>query len=410
MIEAPKVKELLTGYVFEWEKDKLEIVVKRLRSHQDGRVTGDITLILGKAKQEEPSFSFNFSSSQTRKQLVNSLNEKFADWVWLEYIDELCRQIQHLALAGEPVKELWTSEDMLPPEYLLEPILTKDLPTIIFGEKGVTKSNLSLICYILLTLPWSDNPLGITAPERSIKTVVLDWELPGTVAQWNLKKLVEGMELGAIPLYHRHCSMPLADDIEKIQQYLEELQAEVIIIDSLGRAAGGDLSKDTENANRFFIALDKLKTTSLILAQTSKDKESKTKSIYGSVFFTYYARSIFELCKSESIDENEVNVALFHRYSNLSKLYKPIGFQFYFNGNKTRITSQPVTYGEFLDKVSYTRTLLEFLKDGAKSVSAIGAELELSDRRTRTLLSQQKAKHRVINLGSGLWGLLTNEE
>lgn len=403
----PEVQQTITGYNFLWKAEKLEIKISRLRSHTDGRLTGDVQLLLGAKKQEEPSFTWNFSSAQTRKQLINNLNEKYPEWKWLEIIDELCRQVQRLALAGEPVQELWTSEDVPAPEYLLEPILLKGLPTIIFGEKGVTKSYLALICYTILMLPWHDNALGLTAPDHSVKTVLLDWELPGTIAQWNLKKFVEGMDLGSIPLYHRRCSVPLADDIEQIQKYLDELKAEAVIIDSLGRAVGGELSKDTENANRFFLALDKLKTTSLILAQTSKDQTTKKKTIYGNVFFTYYARSVFELCKAESTGEDEVNVALFHRFANLTKLHLPLGFLFNFNSERTIITSQPVTYSDFLEKLNRQLQITELLRTCPLSTDEIMSALEIKRGNADMTLKRLKDKNKIVKLIDGKWGLVT---
>ena len=402
-----KVTETITGYRFHWVAEGISINVSRVRIHTDGRITGDIQLILG--QKEEPSFGWNFSSSQTRKTLTNSLNEKYPDFRWQGIIDELCRQVQKLILTGEPIRELWTSEEIQAPQYLLETILLKDLPTIIFGEKGVTKSNLALVFYIILTLPWSDNPLELLAPDRPIKTVILDWELPGNIAQWNLKKLQEGMKLSPLPLYHRRCLSPLADDIETIQKYILEINAEAVIIDSLGRAVGGELLKDTENINRFFTALDKLKVTPLILAQTSKEGDArgrKKKSIYGSTFFEYYARSIFELCKAESIGEDEVSVALFHRSANLTKLQKPIGFRFNFNENKTEIIREAVSYPEFLEKVNRQFQILELLKRMPLKTAEIMEALEIKRGNADMTLKRLKDKQKVIKLEDGRWGLL----
>ena len=149
----PEVKKTITGYTFTWLEELVTVNVGSIRSHGDGRITGDIKLLLGKDKQEEPSFTFNFTSAQTRKQLVNQLNEKFPDWQWLVLIDSLCLKVQELAKQGEPVRELWTSDEVKAPEYLLEPLLMKGLPTVIFGEKGVTKSYMALVLYICLMLP-----------------------------------------------------------------------------------------------------------------------------------------------------------------------------------------------------------------------------------------------------------------
>lgn len=401
----PEVSQTLTGYKFTWTDEKIEITVSKIRSHTDGRVTGEVEIVAGSKKHKEPKFTHNFNSSTTRKQLIKTLDEKFPEWKWLDIIDELSRQVQELSQAGEPIQRLWTSEDVTPPEYLLEPILLKGLPTIVFGEKGVTKSTTALVFYIILSLPWYDNALGFTAPKKSVTTVLLDWELPGNIAQWNLKKLVEGMNLGPIELLHRHCSLPLADDIEQIQRYLDEVKAEAIIIDSLGRAAGGELSKDTDSANRFFMSLDKLNMTSLIIGQTSKNENTKSKSVYGSTFFTYYARNIFELCKSETLSDDESSVALFHRYSNLTGLYRPIGLRFNYNGVHTTVEGVPVNYSEYIEKVSIGKQVMELLRGGSFTTSDIMEKLSLKRGTADASLARLKTKKLIIKLPDGKWGL-----
>lgn len=399
----PEVSITISGYNFVWDDDNLRVNVTRTRIHNDGRITGDIKLILGKDKHEEPSFNFNFSSDIRRKQTIKSLNEKYPDWQWLPIIDELCRQVQRLSQEGEPVQELWSSDEMEPPEYILDPILMRGLPTVIFGDKGVAKSTLAQLIYVCITLPWNNNPLGFTTLDGPTKAVILDWELPGNIAQWNLKKMVEAMGLGAIPLYHRHCSLPLADDIEQIGNYIDDYKAEVVIIDSLARAAGGELSRDTENANRFFISLEKLKTTSLIIAQTSKTEERK-KTIYGNVMFTYFARSIHELSRSESLEENELHVALFHRWSNLTGLHKPIGLGFKYNGNYTFVESETVDYAQFREKVTGQEMILALLKHGAKTPKEIAEDLEMKEASIRVLLSRLGKGGKIVQVDKK-WGL-----
>ena len=400
------VTQTITGWTFHWEKERLTINVSRVRLHTDGRVTGDVQLILEAIQKGEPSFGFNFSSAQTRRLLAKSLSEKYPELKWQEIIDKLCSQVQELALTGEPIKELWTSENIQPPEYLIEPILLKDLPTIIFGEKGVTKSTLALVLYLILTMPWDDNPLELIAPKHSVKTAYLDWELPGHIAQWSLKKLQQGMGVPPLPLYHRRCRVPLADDIEAIQKYLSQMKAEAVIIDSLARACGGELLKDTENINRFFNALDKLNVTSLILGQTAKTEKTKQRSIYGSSMFSYYSRSIWELCKTESVGEDEFSVALFHRSSNLTKLQKPIGFRFNFNENKTSIIREAVSYTEFYEKVNRQFQITELLRTSPLKTEEIMEAMDIKRGNADMTLKRLRDKKKVIKLEDGRWGLL----
>ena len=407
-MSQPQIKDQLNGYLFTWREEKLSILANRIHTHSlDGHITGEllITSELVGDKAIYPPSSFNFTSERSRTSLVKALQEDFPQWHWKDILYQVCKATTDRSREGEPLNELWTSEDIPAPQYLLEPLLIKGLPTIIFGEKGVTKSTLALVIYICLTLPWEDNPLGWKVPSQPIKTAILDYELPGIIAQYNAKCIQEGMELPPFPLFHRRCRIPLADDLEPIMNWLSKLDIKVVIIDSLARACGGDLIK-TEPANNFFKALDKLNTTSLILAQTSKDIETKRKTIYGNALFTYYARNIFELCRSDFSQEDELDAALFHRWSNLSKIYPDQGFKISFNSQGTHIQSQPVSVGEFRAKVNAQKAILDALKSGAMSVKELANTTGATDNTIRVILSRLKKRDIVINPEKGKWGLL----
>ena len=402
----PIITEEVGGYFFDWQPENVQIKVSHIQVGKGGKVGGEI-LILSKGEGLHAPTAFeSFASESKRTELIRTLLQDHPSYDWKDILQVLCYEVLKRARTGEPLQELWTNIDVPPLEYLIDPLLIKGVPTIIFGEKGVAKSMLSLVLYIILSLPWYDNPLDIIAPKESVKTLILDYEVPGYIAQLNTKRIQEGMGLPAFPLYHQRCYFPLADEIETIQHKIYEGKFSAVIIDSLGRAAGGDLSKDTEGANRFFGALDKLNVTSLILAQTSKDAETRKKSIYGSVFFTYYARSIFELCKSDEPDEDEISIALFHRFANLTKLQKPMGFHLNFSENKTTINREPVSLTEFKDKIGTQTRILHTLKQGAMNALQLHAELpDLTENNIRAVLTTLKHKNKVILIDRGTYGL-----
>lgn len=409
-MSKPLITETIGGYDFLWEDERLQISIRRLHIHKDGRVVGELLITTTaqgfKSSILHPPTQINFTADRTRKELSNTLKEKYPQWEWLTIIDQLAYKIQELTREGEPVKEIWTSEDAPPPEYLLEPILIKGVPTVIFGEKGVAKSRLSILIATCLLLPWYDNPLGLIAPEKSLKTLILDWETEWDIVRYEAKRLQVGMNLPVFPIYYRRCNLPLADDIEQIQQHIEKTKAEVLIIDSLGAASGGELNK-AEIALNFFTALRKLKKTSLIIAQTSKGDEGK-KSIFGSTFFTYYSRSIFELVKAEDIGEDNMHIALFHRWCNVFKTHPPMGLAFHFNDTGIKVESEPVSIREFLAKIGVQQKVLEILKSGAMTTKEIMETLEISRNNADITLKRLRDKGRIVKV-EDKWGLLSYE-
>ncbi len=404
----PEIKDSIGGYEFMWRDQHINIKVSRLHVHTDGRVTGEILVGTDAANYSPilyPPSQLNFSSSRTRNELARHLKDAYPTWDWSEFIDSVSYHIQERARLGEPVQELWTSEDIRPLQYLIEPLISKDVPTVIYGEKGVGKSTLVLALYACLILPWYDNPLGLKAPSESIRTLVLDWEVDGEIVQRTAKQMQMGMDMPPFPIFYRRCSLPLIDDLETIQRHISDIGAEAIIIDSLGQAAGGEL-KDAESALNFFAALRKLKVTSIINAQTSKDTESKRKHVYGSTFFEYYARSVFELCKSDSDDSDDISVGLFHRMCNLARLDKPRGFRIHYNENGISIEDQPLNPSEFRDKVRGQLLIHQVLQKGALSIKEIVEQTELTEHNIRVILSRLAAKSKVTKLADGKWGLL----
>ena len=149
----------------------------------------------------------------------------------------------------------------------------------------------------------------------------------------------------------------------------------------------------------------KLKTTPLIIAQTSKSDEGK-KSIFGSTYFTYYARSIFELCRGEEA-ENDMHVALFHRWCNLDKTQPPMGFCFHFNNVGISVSGEPLNPADFLQKISLKEKVKTLLgKKGKMQTKELAEELGATESVIRVTLGRYK---NVFKHYADGWGLLVNE-
>ena len=405
-MSKPTISTTAAGIAFVWEDEKLKIENSRLRSHSsDGRVTGElfITSPLAGNKPIYPLTSFNFTSERTRQSLIKTLSENYPRWQWNDIINQLCLGIVERVRIGEPVQELWTSEDVPAPQFLLEPILYKGLPTIIFGEKAVCKSTIAIIAYTCLILPWHDNPLGWTAPSRPVRTLLADYEVDYEITQYNAKRLQTGMGLPAFPVYYRRCSLPLADDIEQFQWHITELKAEAIIIDSLGPAVGGDLKLPGE-ALRFTTALRQLRCAALIIGQTSKEKDKKQASVFGSTFFEYYSRNILELRKVQEEGEDTLDIALYHRYCNLGRRQPAMGFKMHFSETGIEISRKEITAPELVERMSTQYRIMNLLKSGAMSTKEIMEELDIPRGNAGMCIKRLKDKGKILKV-EDKWGL-----
>ena len=405
-IPEVKVTETINGRRFEWTDDKLVVSISRIRVHSDGKITGDIQLLLGKKKQEEPSFHFNFSSAQTRKQLINSLNEKYPEWQWLEIIDELCRRIQRLATEGESVIELSSSDTVSPLEYLVSPIIPTGKPTAIFGDPGTGKSQVLLILAMVAALPWHDNPLRLGAPAKSTPILYLDYEADPDDIRRSLHAFTEGMGLGHVPIFYRRCSLPIADDLEAIRNHADSVKAQAIFVDSTSLAAGGDLNR-MDIATSYIRALRQLKLTSVSLTHTSKDRDAKTKTIIGSVLFEAGFRSVFEARAHEEGDTLEI--ALFHRKFNLGAKASALGYRINYNCNGNTIEwYDPKNVPEFVERMGTNQRILQALKKGKLSTGELVELLEIKRASIDVAVGRLSKANKIIGDSKG-WGLPADE-
>jgi len=409
----PTVTDETNGYSFAWPEHNISINASRIQVHRsDGHVSGEI-FVQAKNGQGNyitiyPPTSYNFSADRTRKELSKSLSVKNPELDWSEIVDQLCFGVQERARKGEAVIELSTLGDIKPPEYILYPLIVKNYPNVIFGDPSSSKSTIAVILSQVVMLPWHDNPMGLVAPRKPVRVLYLDWETDADTIQWQTTMLQRSIEEAEILfLNYRQCSQPLANDTEQIKLHIRDTKSDLIIIDSLGLATGGEL-KETQPALGFYAALRSLKTTSLILAHNSKDRESKTRSIYGNQFFSAQSRNIWEVRKNQDADSSELDIALFHRKPPpFSGLHKPLGFKIVFD-NKDGIMnihqSDPKDVGEFIEQMGWKERIKDALKDGPMTNKELCKELSTNSANIAVNLTRL-SKASIVSKQDDKWVL-----
>ena len=421
LYQTPQVIKLLDGYHIRWmhgEVAYFDMVAHRVHE-KSGATYAEVTINHMYAERSLVSLQVNLSSKRGRDDLIRRMEElegkrrqSDLDTVvnWPEIIELFCSEIIQRERLGEPGLILEPNEDKAThPGYYIEPVVTRGVPTVLFGDKGVAKTTLLLTLLSLIQTGLSDNPLEL--PNVSQGNVgLLDWESTHDLTLYTISRLRRGGSIPQFKLPYLRCESTLSDEIERIGNWIAENHITLVGIDSLGQAAGSDRfdSAGKGAALNFFKALRQLNVTSLIIAQNSKNEETNHKTIYGSTYFTYYTRSIFELKRSKNDSGDDMHLGLIHQESNYSKRYPPMGLSLAYSDTSITMVREPVNLSEFLDKVNKAVELLDFLKDGAKSIKAIAIAIELSEDRVRVMLSQQKKRGKVQNLSTGMWGLAVN--
>ena len=348
----------------------------------------------------------NIETERSRNTLAKSLTElypnKDLDWQdSIEYIAEkTMRELEH----GEPVVLVSSTDEVSDLEYLIYPLIPLGKPTAIFGDPGSGKSQLAIIFNIIAALPWTDNPLRLTTPSKPAKLLFLDYEADIEDSRRQLESFTRGMDLGFCELLYRRCSIPISDDLEGIRNYIDELKIDGLIIDSVSLAAGGDLNR-MDVATNYIRALRSLGTgiTSISFAHTSKDRESKNKTILGSVLFEAGFRNVFEIRASEN--EDSLDIALFHRKANLSKRLASLGFRInYMETGNTVEWLDTRSVPEFVQRMSVNKQVLQELKHGKLSTKELSENLDVKLSDVNVAITRLKKAGQIVGDSKG-WGL-----
>ena len=404
-MSRPTITRSITGLVLRWESEQLEVDVRRIKRRRDDNVSAEISF-----RTWAPGYNphlcntlLNLNSSSSKGSLAKRLSELYEHFNWNDIIEQLAMATLEHFRVGEPAVEIWSDDVIEPPKYLIYPLLPLGKPTIFYGDGGVGKSLIAIMLGIIAMLPWVDNPLELDVGDEPAPTLVLDWETDRDEVTWRTKCIQKGHRLPRFKLVYRRCVLPLAEDIEQIQQIVMDTGSRLVIVDSVGQACGGDLN-DAQPALEMFRALRSLNVTSLLIAHVSKDF-TKSKVPMGSTYFRNVPRSGWEIRKAQGTGEDELHIAAFHNKTNMSKLFSPIGVKIAFRDDSIVFDREDMrSVAEFIEQLSTAQRILELVKAGAMTTKEIAVRIDKSYDVTSVTLRRMLKRQQVVKVGDK-WGL-----
>ncbi len=397
----PTIKEGIGTITYFFEDLRLKVITERVTDEGYAELT--FYSVNGEDERLLHTTRANLLATPTMNSLAKRLRLNSEDIPWTDVLTYITGKTLQIARRGEPAVEVWPSEDdNLTANYLVEPILYLNHPGVIFGDYGSLKSLFSLVIAYVVQLPYHDNNLGLITAKESSSCLYLDYEDDKSSFTKRWSSLERGLGRGAIPIIYRRMTSTLSDSVEQIQRDIQKEDIKLVIIDSLGPAARGNLN-DPEPAIKYHAALRQLNVTSLTLAHTAKDQLTTRRTIFGSVFFTNLARSVWE-CKSEQeVGEDEAVISLKHTKANLSKLHPPLGYRFTFTDNSINLERIDLKDTGLSGELPIIWQIKNELRTGALFVAELAERLEKSESSIRGTLNRYKGI--LIKLPDGKWGL-----
>jgi hypothetical protein len=360
------------GYLMEIRTMATELRIERLHRERGGELVGELALLssLPGARSVEGIVhvaNFNLSSDRTRNErakiYAERLNANGLDVPLL--LEEFCQRVLAAERIGAPAQMLRD----LPPIDKAEDLdvdkgfrLLRRHPVIVFGDGGDAKSYLSLY-------------FAARMAARGLRVLYADWEFAGEDHRDRLHRITGD----AMPeLWYVRCERALIHEADRLVRIVQENRIDYWVADSIVFACDGP-PESAETAGAYFRAVRRIGIGSLHVAHTTKGENGDQKP-FGSAFWHNGARSTWYVKRSEGVTaEDEINVGLYNRKTNVGPRAKPIGYHIAFGPDRTVFTrSELMDVQDLAAKTSVASRITHLLKEGVvMTMAEIAATLEV---------------------------------
>jgi hypothetical protein len=413
-MNAPEITEYGLGYRYHWAIEQIEITVDAVREEK-GNVHGEMTISTVQPDGTRPltiktlQLTGSRSTSDLAKHLASmaagiteAQAKAFVEWA---ATTSVVRYRQ-----GEPVLTMNGRAPISHIPWRLQPLVYEKMPTVVYAPGGTGKSYLALFIGLLTVQggPFlgTDRPSRLNAVQGGC--LYLDWEGSPDAFQLRLSRLVTAhLDLANVEMQYLSMRRPLADDLLTVQRHVKNYASKLLIIDSLALASGGDINSP-DSAIRFFSALRSLHCSSLIVAHVAKTETGNGKSIFGSVFFTNLARSVFEVEPHQDEGSLMKRLVLRHTKCNEGARQAPLAFSFDFGHASGGVQVEPIGM-EDLPSPEATQSKVDKLKaalaDGPKTNEELAQATGFSAHTVRSRCSEGGGKWctKIENRWHPLW-------
>ena len=316
-------------HVYEWPDWGVRVVISHFFRVKSGELRAEVHTFVGGKKVGHSSAVLG--DQRGRFWLETEAKRRSPrDLPWIDIYFESCVASLEYWRKGSEVEDIAMAESAGVDRWVVDPIVTKDDITILFADGGSGKSLMSLA--LGLTVASGRSIVGMR-PGTKGRVLYLDWEDSINEHGDRLRALARGcanpFTVPAGEFLYRRESEPITERVEALSKVVVENDIQLVIVDSVGLARGGD--PESQGATlAMFNAIRRLNTTALCIDHVSKAELEKEKPSrpFGSVYTNNTARAAWHL--SSEMQENEDEYSKYHltlrKTKSNSKYHPPMGF------------------------------------------------------------------------------------
>ena len=324
-------------YTMTWTNIGVEATIDRITDNRNNETKGEVWVnSIGSSSGHLKQGQITLTSPTSRRTFATALEKRIPDLDWDQIIEQISIAVLRDYRKGVPEVEI--SGTIIPEaaelnRWMVKPILEVRNPTIIYGPGSVGKSLFSLYLAILAHEGMSVEGLEI---EEEVRVLYLDWETSLEEIADRVRIIRAGLDLpkkAETGIWYKKMDFGIANDLPELKRVIRKHDIGLLVIDSMGYAASGDL-ESSSSARDLFSSLRSLNVTSLCIHHISKESmaggRSSVNRPFGSIYFENAARHTFELKKEQGEGEDFIEMAMYDRKANNVKRIAPIGWELTF--------------------------------------------------------------------------------
>lgn len=330
-MSKPHLEAVGDAYRFAWSDDQIVVEVDRLREESRGGLTGEITVKSG--RPPSPGLlhraTFNLSSTQARRTLARTLDERDQSLDWAGMLEQLCFMALERWREGEPLIDLRTVNPGDRPRWLVQPYIEYGGPTVLFADGGTGKSLFALALAVSVA---TGVAVVADGPAECGAVMYLDWETDEYTHRERLGAILAGKGLSlddAAPIYYRRETASLKASAPMLRRKVVDFGIRLVIVDSMG-AARGDDPKEAGTTIQTFNAARSLGVPVIFVDHVTKEDGRDGKKPFGSAYTHNMARLTWGMVKAQDAGEDKTSIVLSNHKSNNGRLWSRRGYDVHF--------------------------------------------------------------------------------